>query len=204
MQKLTEEDFAKAAAAGELELADVKAVCEVESNGGGFDDNGLPIILFEGHVFSRLTQGTYDSAHPTISFHDWTRQYYSKGATATVRNTKEHVRLQEATGLNRDAALMSASWGLFQIMGENYKSAGHPDIQSFTNAMYDGEGRHLDAFISFISREKKKRLDGVRDFLINTLRAHRWADFAYGYNGSGYATNKYDLKLAQAHKKFTS
>jgi len=33
------------------------------------------------------------------------------------------------------------------------------------------------------------------------LRAKNWAKFAQGYNGSQFAANKYDLKLANAYAK---
>lgn len=202
MDKLTEADFWAAATEANVTVADIKTVTEVESKGSGFDDNGLPFILFEGHIFSRLTNGVYDQAHPGISFPNWTRQWYAKGPTPTARNTKEHVRLQEAAALDREAALKSASWGLFQILGENHKSAGHGTVQSFVNAMYAGEGPQLNAFVNFIKNEKKKRLNGERAYLVDSLREHRWADFAYGYNGPAYAQNQYDKKLAQAHATY--
>lgn len=200
-QTLTEQDYEEAAALAGLTVADIKTVAAVESKGAGFDDNDLPIILFEGHWFSKLTRGIYDQAHPSISYPRWTTRFYSKGATATVRNTKEHVRLAEAAALDRDAALQSASWGLFQLMGFNYRNAGFRDVQELVNAHYASEGEQLKAMIRWIMKERKKKLDGTVAPLVDSLRDHRWADFAYGYNGEGYAVNEYDVKLAAAHRK---
>ena len=107
---------------------------------------------------------------------------------------KEHKRLKEAIDLNRDAALKSASWGRYQIMGFNYAAAGFDELQYFIDAMHKDEGAHLDAFVSFV---KAQRLD-------IPLRSHRWADFARGYNGIEYAKNQYDAKLATAWAKFNA
>ena len=49
---ITEDDFRKAAALLDVELAALKAVEEVETTGrGGFLPSGKPRILFEGHIF---------------------------------------------------------------------------------------------------------------------------------------------------------
>lgn len=188
---LTDSDFVAGGQQVNLEPGLIHAVCDVEAPQGGFDENGLPRILFEGHQFSRLTNHVYDQSHPTISYPQWTKRFYSS------TNTGEHARLQEASALNRDAALQSASWGKFQIMGFNYQTCGFLDIQSFINAMYKDEGAHLAAFLGFVSKDRGGAM-------IPALREHRWADFARMYNGPGYAANKYDIKLGVAYAKYKS
>ncbi|MEJ2621539.1 MAG: N-acetylmuramidase domain-containing protein [Candidatus Thiodiazotropha sp.] len=37
----------------------------------------------------------------------------------------EHTRLKKTSTLNETAALKSAPWGKFQIMGFNYKAVGY-------------------------------------------------------------------------------
>lgn len=182
MTVLTEQDFQKAAGELDCSVAVIKAVCEVEAPRGGFLPSGEPTILFERHQFSKRTSRKFDISHPHIS----NRQPGGyKGGQA------EHGRLAEAVALDRDAALESASWGKFQIMGFNYAPAGFGSLQAFINAMFQSEGRQLDAFVSFIQHE------GMAIF----LREHRWADFARAYNGPNYAINKYDVKMAAAHKR---
>ena len=179
---LTGQDFERAAGELDCSVAAIKAVCEVEAPRGGFLPSGDPTILFERHQFSKRTGSKFDISHPQIS----NRQPGGyKGGQA------EHDRLAEAASLDRPAALESASWGKFQIMGFNYASAGFENLQAFINAMYQSEGRQLDAFVSFIQHE------GMAIF----LRDHRWADFARRYNGPNYAINKYDSKLAEAYAK---
>ena len=175
------DDQAIEAAATKLgcSVAAVRAVIDVESRGGFFPD-GRPKILFERHYFSRLTKRKHDASHPHISLPKWGG--YKGG-------TPEYDRLGEAIKLDRDAALRSASWGLFQIMGDNYKICGFGSAEDFVKAMVSGEAAHLDAFVAFV---KKNRLD---DELIRL----DWAGFARGYNGPAYKANKYDTKLHAAY-----
>lgn len=185
MKTLTEHDYKQAASILEVDVATIKAVAEVESAGGGFLTNGQPKILFEGHKFHEFTNGKYSTPeNANISYPNWNRRYY---------NENQHKRLAKAVRLNRTAALMSASWGKFQIMGFNFNLAGFGNLQSFINAMYHSEGKQLIAFVNFINNTGLKKY----------LQRKDWARFARGYNGVSYAKNKYDIKLANAYKKYS-
>ena len=181
---LTEQDFVDAAATLGCSVAVIKAVCQVEAPKGGFLPSGEPTILFERHQFSKRTGRQFDISHPRIS---------SSKPGGYLGGQAEHARLAEAVALDRHAAMESASWGKFQIMGFNYASAGFDSLQSFVTAMYQGEGRQLEAFVAFIQHE------GMAVF----LRDRRWADFARRYNGVNFAINSYDTKLAAAYKALT-
>jgi len=183
---LTDADFERAAAALGCEVAAIRAVEEVESPDGGFlPDATTPVILFEGHWFHALTQGRYSASHPDISYPRWTKKYYLGGLA-------EHKRLQRAVALDRTAALASASWGNFQVMGFNWAIAGCTSQQDFINAMYRSEGAHLDCFVNTV---KAMRLD-------DELRDHRWDDFALIYNGPAYRANNYAERMAYAYRKW--
>jgi hypothetical protein len=182
---LSEADFQRAARTLQCEIAGIKAVAEVESRGDGYLASGRPKILFEAHVFSRETQHTYDRTHPDISSPTWNRALYKGGE-------KEYDRLEAAMVLDVQAALESASWGRFQIMGFNHQNAGFASVETFVNAMFESESRQLDAFISFLQASG----------LATPLREKRWADFARGYNGAGFAANQYDVKLKAAYDKY--
>ena len=179
---ITEEDYKIAAANIGCEVAAIKAVVEVESPRGPFYDNGEPTLLFERHIFRRETGGKYDRSHPDIS---GPRGGY--GVTS-----KQHARLARASALDRNAALRSASWGMFQIMGFNHEAAGHPTLQGFINAMYRDSASQLRAFVAFI------RNDPV---LVKALRERDWVTFARRYNGPAHAENNYSGKLGSAYKK---
>lgn len=182
---LTETDFANAAKALNCEVAAIKAVAEVESPGGGFLLSGRPKILFEAHKFSKHTGHRYDSTHSHISSLKWNRKLY-KGGEA------EYSRLDEAVKLDKAAALKSASWGKFQILGENFRSCGFKNVFDFVNSMYISESEHLKSFVQFILSEK----------LDIYLRNKDWAGFALRYNGEGYRANKYDIKMELAYMRF--
>lgn len=162
-------------------VAALRAVIDVESR-GGFQRDGRPKILFERHYFRRLTGGRYDVAHPDISARNW---------GGYGRSSAQYDRLHRAIALDRDAALRSASWGAFQIMGDNSAAAGFADVEAFVAAMVEGEDRHLDAFVDFV----------LANSLNDELRRCDWAGFARDYNGSAYRRNRYDTKLAAAYAR---
>lgn len=185
-------DIKHAAELLNVEPAVIKAVLEVETgNKGGFiKDTNKPIILFEGHIFWRqLKLRNIDplkyantSMYSDILYPKWTKQYYKGGI-------KEWDRLNRAICINKEAALESASWGLGQIMGFNYKMCDCKDVNEFVSKMEESEGAQLELFIRFI---KNNRMDSY-------LRNKDWKGFARHYNGSGYAQNKYDIKLEKAY-----
>lgn len=182
---ISEQQFIESASRIGCDVAAVKAVAEVESRGGGFDPTGFPKTLFEGHWFSKLTKGKWDKSHPSLSFPKWTREFYGKGWEA------ESARLKAASELDRTSALMSASWGMFQIMGFNHAKCGFKTVQQFVNAMCKNEDVQLAAFTEYV----------INSGLADEMRDKRWKDFARLYNGPGYAANQYDTKLADAYKK---
>lgn len=185
---LTLQDFADAAALLGVSPSAVRAVCEVEAPRGGFNPDGTPVTLFEGHQFYRLTRGKFAKTAPDLCFPKWTREFYGKTWQA------EKARMDRACALDRDAALKSASWGKFQIMGFNHAACGFSTVQAFVNAMYAGEREHLMAFVKFVQGTG----------LVPALRRRDWAEFAHGYNGPGYKENAYHTKLAAAFGRFES
>jgi N-acetylmuramidase len=70
---LNDSDLQGAAQQLGCELVVLKAVADVESRGNGFLADKRPKILFEAHVFSRLTGHQYDGTHPGISSRVWNR-----------------------------------------------------------------------------------------------------------------------------------
>jgi peptidoglycan hydrolase-like protein with peptidoglycan-binding domain len=180
---LRDADYEKAAKNLHCTVAAVRAVAQVESAGSGFLADRRPKVLFERHIFHARTGGKYSAAHSNVSWPQ--RGGYLGGA-------REYDRLHEAIALDRKAALESASWGKFQVMAFNCTSCGHPDAESFVRAMVSGEPAQLAAFVAYI---KKNKLD-------DELIRRDWAGFARGYNGSAYAENAYDRKMADAYALF--
>jgi hypothetical protein len=181
------DDKSYQAAANELkvEVAAIMAVAEVETSGNAFDQEGRPRVLYERHYFHRLTNGKYSKKHPDIS---------NSLSGGYGKFSAQYGKLERAFNLDSEAALKSASWGRFQIMGNNHQAAGYDTVESFVLAMTKSETEHLRAFITFIKNNPA---------LLKALREKRWSDFASGYNGSSYKNNAYDTKLEAAYKRFS-
>ncbi len=196
---LSEQDLIDFAHTYDIELAAIKAVNEIESNGKGFLIDGRPRILFEGHVFWRQLKNV--NLNPNEFLNDFTKNVlYSKWTkTHYMGGSGEYSRLEKAAGMSdlsevHNAAYASASWGAFQIMGYHYKNLGYSSVDAFVSRMYEDEGKHLQAFGKFLEANN----------LIKHIKNKDWEAFAKGYNGPGYKKNKYDTKLKKAYNTYNN
>jgi N-acetylmuramidase len=166
------------------EVAAIQAVVEVESKiRGPWDELGRPTILYERHKFAHWSNDVFNATHPDIA-------NKKNGGYGLFR--AQYPKLYRAATLNEQAALKSASWGTFQIMGENHTTAGHASVEGFVDAMIRNEIAHLDAFVAFVSASSS---------LKKALKDKAWATFAKGYNGAGYKANSYDTKMKAAYDR---
>jgi hypothetical protein len=159
-------------AAGELgcEPAVVQAVADVESSGSGMVAPGKAVVRFEGATFHNLTDGKFDQSHPTLSMSSWQENSkYVKGGL------EEWSRIEAAAKLDHDAAYKSASYGMFQIMGFNYKTAGYSSVDKFVADMNAGDDGQFRAFIRFV----------IGSHLKKAMQDKDWRGFARHYNGPG-------------------
>lgn len=182
---LTEADYTSAARSLGIDVAAIQAVAEVETAGSAFDSMGRPRILFERHYFHRFTSGRFDKSHARIS---------ARSAGGYGKFSVQYTKLEQAYGLDPDAALRSASWGRFQIMGNNHRAAGFATAHAFVEAMSTSEAEQLKAFVSFVASDRT---------LLSALRQKDWAAFARAYNGAGYRKNHYDTKLQAAYQRLS-
>jgi N-acetylmuramidase/Putative peptidoglycan binding domain len=196
-KQLKQTDIEAFAQRVDLELPLVRTVYGVESGGFGFI--GLkPKILFEGHVFwNELKAAGIDPRAHTQGNADILFEKYDK--TSYKGGLAEYARLDRARKIAEAPALRSASWGLFQVMGNNAEWLGYPNVQALVAKIELSEADHLESFGRYI---QKKKLKGQP--LIELLRAHDWAGFALGYNGESYRTNRYDTKLAEAYERYAA
>lgn len=162
---------------------EIWAVLTVETQGFGFLKNRRPRILFERHIFHRLTDGKHDQGNGSIS---------NSKPGGYLGGAAEYDRLDAAITLDREAALKSASWGIGQVMGFNYEVAGYRGVDAMVDAMVTDENAQILAMARFI---KGNNLAGA-------LQRKNWVAFARGYNGPGFKQNDYDTRLAAAHAKY--
>ena len=190
---LIKEHYEQAARLLGVEPAVLRAVERVETGGkGGFLLQGKPRILFEGHVFwAQLKKKgkdpqRYVAGNEDILYPKWTRAWYRGGL-------EEWTRLERAMAIDEEAALMSASWGMFQVMGFNYAACGERSVRDFVSKMRTSEMEQLLLTTIFIRGNARMR---------EALKAKDWAAFARLYNGPSYKSSRYDSKMAQAYEYY--
>lgn len=183
-----ESDYQLAAAKIGVDVPTIKAIAEVESNGVTHWPGGQVPILFEAHWFGKLTGYAYNLSHPDISCNTWeeARRLYVGGPA-------EYNRLTKAKAINTEAALQSASWGAFQVMGFNWRKLGYSSVQDFVSSVQTSDGQ-LDAFIRYIETDPSQPAN---------LRAKNWRPFVRFYNGDGQV-EEYTAKIAEAYEKWAA
>lgn len=187
------DDIDKVANTARLPSNILKAFRVVEAKGDGFLADGRVVILFERHKFYQYLVSARGKAfadatvkkHPSIC---------NPARGGYLGNEKEYPRIERAAAIDRNCALMSASYGLFQIMGFNHKAAGYNDVTNYVKAMEANEHNHLDAVVSFIKKNKK---------LHDAILAKDFKNIAYYYNGPAYAEHGYDKRLRDAARQFS-
>jgi N-acetylmuramidase/Putative peptidoglycan binding domain len=183
---LTNESVEQAAGVLGVDRLTILAITEVETAGCGFLADRRPQILFERHIFHRLTGGQFDAISPRISAP--TCGGYGRGGAY------QYERLELAMQLDSEAALRSTSWGMGQTMGFNAEMVGYRNAADMVEAFADCEQAQLLA----IARFCKKR--GLAD----ELRSQDWTGFAYAYNGPNFSANNYDGKLRACYHRLKS
>ena len=163
---------------------EIWTVVAVETSGCGYLPDHRPQILFERHIFHRLTHGKYDDG----DISDPNAGGYGQSGE------HQYNRLALAMAKNRTAALQSCSWGIGQILGENYALAGFADVEQMVAAMLESEDQQLGAMGNFL----------IGSRLNIPLQTHDWASFARGYNGPNFTINRYDTRLNAEFQKYSA
>jgi hypothetical protein len=151
---------------------------------GGFYADKRPQLLFERHIFHALTNGAFDSQYPDIS--------NAEAGGYGAGGSHQYDRVALAMSLDESAALQSASWGIGQVLGENYKNAGYASPQEMVTRLFASEDDQLLAVVNEI----------IADNAAKSLKDHDWPEFARIYNGPAYAKNHYDTTIKGWFEKF--
>lgn len=199
LQLLKHADLVSASQRLGVPVAAVYALNEVESQGRGFLDNGKPVILYERHIMYRQLQVPRtpedDPEQLRQRADDLAKQapaLVNPEAGGYIGGTSEHQRLAQARQIDEIAALESASWGAFQVMGFHWKRLGYASVHDFVAAMVRSEADQLEAFVRFIETDAS---------LLKALKGLKWATVAKLYNGPDYQRNLYDVKLERAFER---
>ena len=166
------------------------AIRSVEGKGAGFLPDGRPLILFERHIFYREYSKKFGEAKakelqakvPNICHPTWDQTAY-KGYS------REYDRLELAAQYDKECAYRAASWGMFQILGQNHEVCGYPTAVAFAQDMYKSEDNHLAAVIKFIKGDTK---------LFAAVKIKDFVAIATIYNGPAQAKHGYADKMKKA------
>lgn len=188
---ITTEELQEVASKLAVELAMIQAVTKIEARHSGFK-NGLPVILFERHIFYRqLKKRGFDVNRLSQTY----PQLVNPTAGGYLGGNEENNRLASAKRIDRQAAIESASWGLFQIMGFHWAMLGYQSADEFEQLMSQNEQQQLDAFYRFISHPSNNQL-------LQAMKNKDFTRFARLYNGIAYQKNHYDVKLKEAYEAY--
>lgn len=189
-RKLEPEEIDNIANSLGVEPAAFRAVITVEAAGSGFDKASRPKALFERHHFYKHLKDApgllANAVSEGLAYPKWGEKPYPKGSDAV------YDEITRACAIDEEAALLSTSWGLGQIMGSNFKLAGCKSVNDMVEEAKESEAGQVRQMAAFI------KAAGLQD----ELASKNWAGFAKGYNGPQYAQNQYDQKLAAAYAKF--
>lgn len=172
------------------------AFLDVETAGGGYDDKGRVKMLYEPHrayknaaKVSRSLRDRFVKAG--LAYPSWGEQPYPADS---------YPRLARAAVLDETVALLSASHGIGQVLGENFRAAGYASPQEMVAAYAaGGEAEQLASAVRFIVNRgldvELRKIDAkVRRGIKPT--AADWTRFAEGYNGAMQAKHGYAGRLA--------
>lgn len=173
----------------------VEALALKETRGQPFLPDGRPAILFERHIFykrlnvvrkSGVTQAT-QTALRNKAFAE-SPDICNPKSGGYKGKAAEYQRLERAIAYSETAALESASWGQFQIMGFNAVAIGYSSVQEFVTLMGKDVQEHLLSLVRFILNTPQA-LRGIRE--------QDFPKLAAAYNGPAYAKNNYDKDLSK-------
>ena len=178
-------DYKNAAVRLNVPELNIRAFGATEARGVGFLKNGKAKILFERHKMYAYLVKFKGKAFANEQM----RLYPNLVNTATggyKGNEAEYTRLSLAKNIHEESALMSCSWGQFQIMGENWQDLGYKSVFEFVEQMQTSESLQLEAFIRFIETKKG---------LLTALQKEDWDTVFRLYNGPNYKKLGYEAKF---------
>lgn len=150
------------------------AILMTESGGKGFDDKGKMKSRFEAGIYSGLCKVKTGQAakHPSLPGLD----------PAWIKQRDDH-----------ELYLMSASFGIAQIMGWHYASIGYKTVSDMVQDYGESEDNQIKSFLLFVLGYNKGQF-------MKSLKAYDWRGIARQYNGGGFERNQYDVKLKKYFK----
>jgi hypothetical protein len=163
----------------------IAAFIEVETGGKGFNSDGKIMIQFEPSWFKRYV--------PNAPAGIWSTNKVDV-------QSKEWEAFNNAFAINKEAAMLSTSIGLGQIMGFHYKRLGYKTVGEMWDDAKKGIDRQIWQICEFIRTDNK---------LKDAIKRKDWHMIATIYNGANYLQlakkldrEPYNISLEKAYKKY--
>lgn len=166
------------------------AVADVESAGTAFwtvNGRSVPPARPEGHYFYKYLTG----AKRARAVKEGLANPRAGALKVPSNRAAVYSRIDRMIAIDENAALMSCSWGLGQVMGSNAKALGYANAKAMVDACASVAGQ-VECMWRFIKI----------NHLADEIERRDWKGFARGYNGSGYAKNGYDRQIARAFEGY--
>lgn len=170
--------YQKVANALDVKPTGVRALAIVESNEKPLTEGGWPVVRFEKAYWQKYRVDG-----------DKAQAAFDKAINARDLDARWQQFLQMCE-VNETAAILSHSFGVFQVMGFNYKACLCADPIAFLKEMLtiEGQFKMLERFVK------------MNPPLLAALRKQDPQKVALHFNGKRYAVNKYDVRWAAASK----
>ncbi len=174
-----------------IETATLLAIIRKESGGvTGYNIGGKiePAIRYEGHYFDKLCNANVRARARAAGV--------SSPTAGTIKNPKSQADrwalVIKAAQFDREAAYMSCSYGVGQVMGSHWKFLGYSSVDKLVSEARSGFLGQVRLMIRFIEKSN----------LVPALRDHDWSGFARVYNGKNYRKNNYDTDLEKFYRQY--
>lgn len=168
---------------------------EIEGAGAGFFNDGRAVLLFERHCFYRDLVKNKGQALADSTFAMYPDICNPKRG-GYIGGKAEYTRMAKAATIDNEAALRSASHGMFQIMGFNHKACGYNNVVSMVSDFNTSEDLQLLAMAKFIKNNAR---------LYAAIQSLDFYTAAELYNGSAQDEGpglSYDARLKNAYLKY--
>lgn len=174
-------EVTSAAGAIGVEPRVLAAVIAVESSGAGIVA-GRPVIRLEAHLLWQFSteRRAVDARFRVGGPRPWQGHTFRRVPDGPWEAYHGHqdtewTAFDIASAIDADAAIRATSWGLGQVLGENYHRCGFDNPDDFRTAQASEAGQ-IATMARFVAGDVR---------MLGSLRAQAWRTFALHYNGPG-------------------
>lgn len=174
----------------DIPAANLAAVIHVESRGKVYGPDGLPMILYEPHLFGRRLSGAAlkEALSLGLATKSQKQNKYPKAQKDRWQQIKDAAALCHRHGLPDTLVFESASYGVGQVLGQWWDELGFESFGAFYDMMLSGAEGQIEIMLRYCR---------VND-LIDELQDSRWPGFFRGYNGPNYKALGYGDAIERA------